>query len=78
MHKSHFKMTLISENNTVCTINNMGQLLVLILNFNEKYCMNDKNVYGPQSLALYCSVCALSITMVLYQTDPLLACCLYL
>ncbi len=46
------KMTLISENNTVCTISNMDQyssysiMGANIKHFNDKYCMDDRNVYA--------------------------------
>ncbi len=46
------KVALISDNNTVCTISNMGQyssysiMGVNIKHFNDKYCMDDRNVYA--------------------------------
>ncbi len=46
------KMALISENNTVCTISNMGQysrysiMGANIKLFNAKYCMDERNVYA--------------------------------
>ncbi len=46
------KMALISDNNTVCTISNMGQYSSYsimgdhIKHFNDKYCMDDRNVYA--------------------------------
>ncbi len=46
------KMALISENNTVCTISNMGQyssysiMGANIKLFNDKYCMDERNMYA--------------------------------
>ncbi len=45
-------MALISENNTVCTISNIGQyssysiMGANIKLFNDKYCMDERNVYA--------------------------------
>ncbi len=45
-------MALIFENNTVCTISNMGQhssysiMNANIKLFNDKYCMDERNVYA--------------------------------
>ncbi len=40
--------------------------------------MNISHKPGPPSRALCGALCALSIAMVLYLTDPLIACCFYL
>ncbi len=38
----------------------------------------NKYIAKPLFLTFYGAVCALSIATVLYQSDPLLACCFYL
>ncbi len=49
------KMTLISENNTVCTFSNMGQyssysiMGANIKHFNDKYCIDERNMYTTWS-----------------------------